>query len=216
MHFAGRVSDVDSSPFYGSELELLLRISHTLRIRFSEWLADFDLNEGRYSVLQILAKSTAKGCSQTELAEQLSQSESNVSTLIKRMQKNGLVRRSRSHVDRRRSHLSISELGLSLLGRIGRSRVAWERALFSGIPSTDRTRLFVLLKKLEVSLDAFIRVRSDNIVRFPTSSEDDSSSSRQLRHDPVDDPRSPQFALQQMLIALSAHAGTEPIEREVA
>ena len=34
--------------------------------------------------------------------------------------------------------------------------------------------------------------------------------------DPIDNPGSPQFALQQMLLALSVHASTESAEKEVA
>ena len=216
MHFAGRVSDSDPKSIHSSQLDTLLRVSHEVRMRFNNWLAGYDLNEGRYAVLQILAKSSEDGCSQTELAEHLCQSESNVSTLIKRMQKSGLVRRSRSDVDRRKSILLISATGLSRLAQIDRNRFAWERTLFKGIPTTDCARLFELLQKLEASLDASSNGRTENIVKFPPSSAGESPADHPTCHDPVEDPRSPQFALQQMLIALSAHAGTESIERGAA
>ena len=216
MHFAGRVSDGDPKSTHYSQLDTLLRVSHEVRMRFNDWLAGYDLNEGRYAVLQILAKSSADGCSQTELADHLCQSESNVSTLIKRMQNSGLVRRSRSEVDRRKSILLISATGLSKLAQVDQNRFAWERTLFSGIPAADRARLFVLLQKLDDCLNASFKGGSENIVRFQHTTVGDSPADQQQCHDPVEDPRSPQFALQQMLIALSVNTGIESIEREVA
>jgi len=216
MHFAGRVSDGDPKSTYGSQLDTLLRVLHGVRLRFNDWLAGYDLNEGRYAVLQILAKSSADGCSQTELAEHLCQSESNVSTLIKRMQKSGLVCRLKSEVDRRKSILLISATGLSRLAQVDRNRFAWERTLLSGLPVADSARLFVLLQKLDASLDASFRSGSDNIVRFQNLSAGDSNAEHQQGHDPVEEPGSPQFALQRMLIALSVHAGMESNERGAA
>ena len=219
MDFVDRALNENSFTNSTTLLDTLLRVSQTVRVCFNEWLSDFDLNDGRYTVLQTLAKAGNEGLSQAELAERLGQSESNVSTLIERMQRDGLVDRSRSEADRRKRVLLISSRGRSTLDTVDERRSQWTDRLFKSISVADYSQLLTLLNQLgqllksaSASHDTFDMKKNADV------SVESQTSTTVMFHseDPIDNPGSPQFALQQMLLALSVHASTESAEREVA
>ncbi|MEI8017683.1 MAG: MarR family transcriptional regulator [Schlesneria sp.] len=200
-------------------LDTVLRVSQIARLRFNEWLAEFDLNDGRYTVLQTLATAGNNGFSQAELAERLGQSESNVSALIERMQRDGLVDRSRSEADRRKRVLLISSRGRTTLDEVDERRSQWTAHLFKGMSVANASQLMTLLTQLGQILKS--SSTSHHAFHAKTNAHcsfDGQGSTTVMFHseDPIDNPGSPQFALQQMLLALSVHANTESAEKEVA
>ena len=190
-------------------LDGLLRVSQIVRLRFNDWLGRFELNDGRHSVLMALGNEEQGGCSQARLAERLGQSESNISTLIERMQRDGLVSRSKSESDRRKRILQITPAGRSVLDSVDANRTAWAGRLLNAIRVADQTRLLELLNRLGSSLEPPFEMTS---APYITASE----AIMGQRIDPSNDPDSPQFALRQMLQALSSSAGVDSLEKEVA
>ena len=87
-----------------------LRSAELLQQRLGAAQRHRGLNESRSRTLRELA-ARGEGLSQTELANCLSVSESNLSALIERMRKDGLLHRLRSKADRRRSVLLLTEEG---------------------------------------------------------------------------------------------------------
>lgn len=195
-------------------LDGLLRVSQIVRLRLNDWLGRFELNDGRHSVLAVLAGAAQEGCSQAELAERLGQSESNISTLIERMQRDGLVNRLRSNADRRKRVLLITSEGRSALESVDSSRSAWAGRLLNGISADDRPRLYALLQQLGSSLEISMNPPASRSNR--PAKETTAFAAIGDRPDPTDDPHSPQFALQKMLQALSSSRGEEPSEKDVA
>lgn len=112
---AGDVSDVGA---------LLIRGAECLVAALLDCTAEAGLNEARYRVLDSLDRRTRGECSQSELALQLLQSESNLSTLLERMSGDGLITRTRSQIDRRRSLIRMTPLGLEALSQANRTRSA--------------------------------------------------------------------------------------------
>lgn len=221
MDVAERRTDVKPTVNSAALVDGLLRVSQIVRLRFNDWLGGFELNDGRHSVLAALAKAEQGGCSQADLAERLGQSESNISTLIERMQRDGLVNRLRSEADRRKRVLLITDAGRSTLESVDASRTAWAGKLLNGISVDDRPRLFGLLQQLASSLESSDSTDAPGISVFVTrndSRNEDRSPTvaPPVSVDPTDDPQSPQFALRKMLLALSAHAGEESNEKEAA
>lgn len=200
-------------------LDGLLRVSQIVRLRLNDWLGHFELNDGRHSVLAVLANADQEGCSQAELAEQLGQSESNVSTLIERMQRDGLVNRLRSNADRRKRVVLITPEGRSALESVDASRSAWAGRLLNGISADDRPRLYSLLQQLGSSLESSIALpcatRPERPER-PEQPEIDAFAAMNEHSNLTDDPHSPQFALRKMLLALSSSMGDESSEKDVA
>ena len=212
MDSDGQLLD-DESLFDSADLlDGLLRVSQIVRLRFNDWLGRFELNDGRHAVLVALAREEDGGCSQATLAETLGQSESNVSTLIERMQRDGLVSRSKSDADRRKRILQITPAGRAVLDSVDASRTAWSGRLLSGIRVNDRQQLLFLLKRIGDSLEPSYKdsklssAKSVSTTKTEFQSWDDSTNDRD----------SPQFALRQMLQSLSASGAVVSHEKEVA
>ncbi len=197
-------------------LDGLLRVSQIVRFRLNDWLGRYELTDGRHAVLTVLARAGENGCSQAELADQLYQSESNVSTLIERMQRDGLVSRSRSDADRRKRVLQITSMGRSTLASVDASRTAWAGRLMNGIPADDAPRLLALLQRLGASLEPSFALSPVGVAAPKTAFNERVMTASDPGIDPADDPQSPQFALRRMLLALSSSGGNKSHEKDVA
>jgi len=101
---------------------LLVRTAECLTALVQGPTAQAGLNESRYRVLDMLRRKDSGTCSQTELATQLLQSESNLSTLLERMRKDGLISRVRSESDRRMALIGLSDTGAAALDRADMAR----------------------------------------------------------------------------------------------
>ena len=115
---AGRVSPRTSSP--GELPDLVRELSDLQRSLLDPATHEAGLNEARYAVLRELRFRQSEGCSQSELARGLYLSESNLSTLLDRMVRDGLLERERSRLDRRKSIIRITSRGALLAEEIRR------------------------------------------------------------------------------------------------
>lgn len=197
----------------------LLRAAQIARFRFNDWLNHFELTEGRHSVLSALVRAGDGGCSQAELADSLGQSESNVSTLIERMQRDGLVSRSRSEFDRRKRILLVTAAGRTKLESVEAHRSAWAANLFQGLSFDDQARLFTLLQRLGSSLEpAFTSALRQVILPVTTPPETPpvGKAVPGLRSEAEGDPATPQFALRRMLLSLGSVTRSESRDKEAA
>ena len=216
MESEGHVVREEESVKSAALLDGLLRVSQIVRFRLNDWLGRFELNDGRHAVLAALDGADEDGCSQADLAEKLCQSESNVSTLIERMQRDGLVSRSRSESDRRKRVLQMTSAGRSAFASVDANRSDWARRLFKGMETDDRLMLLTLLQRLGASLEPSFTIQSTPAGSISASPYSDPTTPIQRNVDPADDPQSPQFALRRMLLALSSSTGNESNEKEVA
>jgi DNA-binding MarR family transcriptional regulator len=107
---------VDASPRYQALLQLL-RTADTVwnasRVFFERW----DLGPSQFNVLNLLQQNPG-GLSQTELGRQLIMHRSNVTGLIDRLEKRGLVRREDVVADRRAYRVVLTPTGAELLREI--------------------------------------------------------------------------------------------------
>lgn len=94
---------------------LLLRAADCLHAAVAPHLAEAGLNGSRFGVLEAIRGHGMAGCSQAELATELLQSESNLSTLLERMRLDGLIVRERSADDRRKSVIRLTPCGEATL-----------------------------------------------------------------------------------------------------
>lgn len=132
----------------------VLRLAEAWRSRLTADFAQFRLNDARFAVLQAVEDAGDAGCSQTELARRLRNSESNISTLLNRMVSDNLVERRRSQTDRRKSLIRLSPNGAA---RLARARDQYRRAaddLLAGWPPSQCRKLIHQLTQLRDMLDA--------------------------------------------------------------
>lgn len=199
------VAKTDTAFGASETLDHLLRVAAHIRASLGDFLEQYSLTEVRYSILATLRAAALTGLSQAELAERLMQSESNISTLIERMQQEGFVDRLRSDADRRKWVLLLSPSGQRLFDRVEIAKRSWAARLTRGVPVDDRSTLGLLVRQLSENLDGNTTTKLSPPVLIP----DEVAYSREEhpwaeRHsDSGGEPRSPHLALRQMLSALS-------------
>ena len=135
-------------------VDLLMRIGHCLRGALSSHFAEFHLTDIRYYVLQAISRS-AGGCSQTQLADELGQSESSISTLIERMRAGDLVYRLRSTDDRRRWVLLLTARGRELLDQVEQCHGQRMATLLRSLTAEQQSHLSRLLRAVQNQLADF-------------------------------------------------------------
>jgi DNA-binding MarR family transcriptional regulator len=114
----------------------------------SEALAPASLSSQQFVVLMELASSPDGTRPLSELTERAQSSAPNMSALVTRMERAGLVRKRRTTDDQRLVTVEIAEPGWSALGRGAPLLIAAEKELTSGLTRTELRELARLLAKL--------------------------------------------------------------------
>lgn len=135
-------------------IEQLLELTGRLHSRLAEPCESQGVSASRFAVLRAIADVNDQGCSQTQLADQLGLSESNVCSLVERMRVNGLLFRFRSKTDRRRSVLMLTDEGRQLADAIALTWDATAVDLLSVLDAEQQTQLARLVQRLSDHLDA--------------------------------------------------------------
>jgi DNA-binding MarR family transcriptional regulator len=130
----------------------ILRSAHRIRGVLAAHFAEFGLSDARFAVLQIVRDALPRGCTQTELAERLQQSESSVSTLVDRMRAADLLYRLRSKSDRRKCLLVLTDHARETLEKLENCHHERMAELLSCYKSDQLRDLAVLLKILDSEL----------------------------------------------------------------
>lgn len=126
---------------------LLNKVGFVARRWIADALAPVGLN-GREA--EILLRLRADGpLSQQQLLEQLSADPSNLVTMLNRLEREGLLERSRDAADRRRHIVSLTPAGATRRDRADAAVAAAEERLLSGLTAAERTTLQRLLLKVD-------------------------------------------------------------------
>lgn len=110
------------------------------------------LSQPQFAVLMTLRRSSPDGASLTEIARSIFVSNTNVTGLVDRLERDGLVERRRDPEDRRAQLVVLTSAGHAKLDR------AWERhpvmleAAFGGLTRAERRHLARLLEAFVASL----------------------------------------------------------------
>lgn len=132
-----------AAPRYEALLQLLRTadvIWNVSRTFFQEW----NLSPSQFNVLNLLG-SHPKGLSQTELGRQLITHRSNVTGLVDRLEKRGLVLRREAESDRRAYRVVLSGSGGKLLQQILPRYYAQADQVWEGVPATGISQLLTAL-----------------------------------------------------------------------
>jgi DNA-binding MarR family transcriptional regulator len=109
-------------PFSCREEELflnILRTSDQLMRRVAEVLKPADLSATQYNVLRILRGAVPDGLACGEISERMVTRDPDITRLLDRLEKRGLVARSREKADRRVVTARITDTGQELLKKLG-------------------------------------------------------------------------------------------------
>src|SRR5579864_8809591 len=109
-------------------LSLLVAADH-LRAQTERLCAEFGISASQYNVLRILRGVHPEGHSRCEIARRMIERAPDVTRLVDRLEKRGLVERDRSAADRRLSLTRITPAGIDLLARLAPRLAALESHL---------------------------------------------------------------------------------------
>ncbi|GCE21704.1 MarR family winged helix-turn-helix transcriptional regulator [Dictyobacter kobayashii] len=111
-------------------------------------LRGWGLSTAQFDILAQVG--AAKGITQQELADRLLVTKGNVSQLLDRMEKQGLLTRSQ---ERRSNSLSLTDKGQELYDRVVPAQEELVARQFRGLTPAEVSELLVLLRKLDHALD---------------------------------------------------------------
>jgi DNA-binding MarR family transcriptional regulator len=145
---------LQTRPFASREEELLvslLRTTDVLNERFEQMVRPFNISMTQYNVLRILRGAEPEGRTCGEIGERMIAREPDVTRLLERMERAGLLRRTRRSDDRRVVVSRITAAGEKLLDEIdprlreidGLLRPMGERKIEQTLRLLDEVRAFV-------------------------------------------------------------------------
>ena len=133
-------------PRYQPLLQLLKTseaVWHASRLFFARW----DLSPSQFNILNIL-RDRPEGVSQTELSVALITHRSNVTGLVDRLEKRGLVRREEAPGDRRAYRVVLTASGMKLSGEILPQYYAIAERVWGDVPKAKARELEQTLLKV--------------------------------------------------------------------
>jgi DNA-binding MarR family transcriptional regulator len=116
------------------------RLREYLRVRHATTLPRFDVMAALYR--------HREGLSMSELSRMLLVSNGNATTVVDRLESDGLVRRTPGDADRRTVHVSLTPEGLDQFERIAAEHEAEVNRLFSSVSGEDIDTLTDILKRM--------------------------------------------------------------------
>jgi len=142
-----------SSAHYRALLQLL-RTSESLwnasRVFFGRW----DLSASQFNILNLLHM-TPDGCTQIELSRLLIMHRSNITGLVDRLEKRGLLQRKDNPTDRRAYKVVLTSTGRKLIEKILPDYYAAAASIWNNFPVARTKQLVSDLEKLSVNIEAF-------------------------------------------------------------
>ena len=147
------------SPFSSPEQEALLGLrmaAARLLVPWTQFLkTKADLSTSQYNVLRILRGSRSSGLTCGEIGERTIARDPDVTRLVDRLARRGLVKRTRSETDRRVVQVDITQKGLDLLRELDPHVQRMPRALLGHVSQARLHQLSKLLAEVLEGMGTF-------------------------------------------------------------
>lgn len=134
-------------PVQEALLNLLVAAGH-VRERMDRLVAGHDITPGQYNVLRILKGAHPRGYARCEIARRMVERAPDLTRMIDRLQKRGLVERGRSDGDRRQSITRITRKGMELVDALRPTVAVLHRELGARLTRRESAELSRLLEKV--------------------------------------------------------------------
>jgi DNA-binding MarR family transcriptional regulator len=137
-----------TKPFESLEEELvvaLVRTADQLQRRTSKIMKEYEVSPTQYNALRILRGGGEKGLPCSEIGERMISHDPDITRLLDRLVKRGLVERHREESDRRVIRTRITPAGLELLKKMDRPMHELPRRMFGDIGESKLQSLLRML-----------------------------------------------------------------------
>lgn len=129
---------------------MMINLFYTYNVlsgKMQEFLRDSELTMQQFNILRILRGQHPNPATNGMVKERMLDKNSDVTRIIDRMVKNGLVQRVNCESDRRRVDITITPKGLEILAKLDK-RAPEMDLIAEGVNDDEATQLNVLLDKL--------------------------------------------------------------------
>lgn len=131
------------------EVTLNINVALTLiNARFSKMIEPFEITAVQYNVLRILKGVYPEGHARCEIAIRMIERASDITRIIDRLEKQGLVERDRTSEDRRMSITKITEKGIKLVEDINPLLSTEHKKITQNLSEQECKELSALIEKL--------------------------------------------------------------------
>ena len=140
-----------TKPFALREEEAFLNLGRTfeyLQQHVANLLKEFDLTPTQYNMLRILRGAGSDGVTCSQAAERMISPDPDITRLLDRMEKTGLIARERSKEDRRVMITRITADGLTLVNRVDEPLAALLKRHIGRVPGKKLKGLIEVLESL--------------------------------------------------------------------
>ncbi len=132
--------------------EALLNIYYTasqLRKKASDFLQPLGLTDVQFNLMMLLQhQGNAEGLNQAQLSKMMLVNRANITSLIDRMEKAGLVARSSSPTDRRYNIIKLTNYGTKLLARIEPLYIKEVKKIMAPLKDVQQKSMIAMLEKV--------------------------------------------------------------------
>lgn len=125
----------------------LVRTAEVLGQRVGDLMSRYGLSGKQYNVLRSLRRGGAGGLSVSQISEQMTDPRADVTRLLDRLVRDGLVDRQPDQTDRRSVRAYLTEAGSKLLAEIDGPLLETHRQQFAHMSPAEIEQLAALLKK---------------------------------------------------------------------
>lgn len=143
-----QLSDIEGIRLCFQTLSLASRIDNDC----ASLLAPHGLSEGRF-VMLFLLDTASDGLAPNELAERAGVTRATVTGLLDGLEREALIARLPAEHDRRARRIQLTDRGRQTAKQVFESHSLWIAGLFSGLSTTEREQLSILLNKVATGLN---------------------------------------------------------------
>ncbi|HET6837933.1 MAG TPA: MarR family transcriptional regulator [Gemmatimonadales bacterium] len=148
-----------TKPFRSLQEQLVLNLMRTTRAVEEGWTQHLKRTEGislsQYNILRILRGARPKPVKISEIADRMVNRDPDVTRLVDRLIKQGLVRRERDTGDRRVVLVEITGAGLAMLARLDEPSLESTAAAMAGLRPEQLRTLDALLNKIRAGIQPY-------------------------------------------------------------
>ena len=125
-----------------------------LRKRAGQFLQPFGLTDVQFNLMMLLKHQSipGEGLAQAQLSDMMLVNRANITSLIDRMEKSGLVARTPAHSDRRYNIIKLTPHGKRLLSRVEPLYADEVRRIMNVLIENEQKRLIGMLEKVRLNI----------------------------------------------------------------
>ena len=131
----------------------IVRLASLINRKVDSNLAEYDLNVGEFDVLAALLRADKNELAPFELQSVILVSSGGLSNRMKRLEKNGWIKRTPARFDGRGVSVRLTRSGKALAEQAEDSHLALENELISSLSAADAGSLQTLLRQLLITVD---------------------------------------------------------------